>query len=253
MKVTDRFSKYFEQKGLRRVRFKVDPTITSGFDTAQTYEGYVIKENADGSLTIYLPDGDFAGVHDFQEVVPIPDRLGPIKCKIAKVLQGKKGEEYLPQIMQSDCFMEIQQYLRDSGFSDTDIIDLLKCVITNEGAIGKFAKKVGNAILSAPEAITNFQHKVDDTTRYLKTFSHHMRPGGSYVTKQHEKDAYDPIRSGTTTVEELAGDPYFVSWYAKKYGFKNDMRRAKRSILAGSQSNAYYWARKYFEFTGIRM
>lgn len=128
------FQEYFDRKGVKRIRFKVDPTLKSGFDIAETYEGYILKESHSCDAVLYIPIGDQMGMHNMQGVVPVPedDRLGPIKAKIVEILKGKPGQEVLPHIMKTNCFMDIESLLRGIGMESDDIIELLKRVITNE-------------------------------------------------------------------------------------------------------------------------
>lgn len=147
------FQEYFDKRGAKRIRFKVDPTLKTGFDIAETYEGYILKETHNVDAILYIPVGDQMGMHNMQGVIPVPedDRLGPIKSKIVEILKGKPGEEVLPQIMKTDCFMDIESLLCGIGFNSSDIIELLKRVITNEAkfnyvAIDKSGKEVRGVI-----------------------------------------------------------------------------------------------------------
>lgn len=128
------FQEYFDKRGAKRIRFKVDPTLKTGFDIAETYEGYILKETHNVDAILYIPVGDQMGMHNMQGVVQVPedDRLGPIKSKIVEILKGKPGEEVLPQIMKTNCFVDIESLLCGIGFNSSDIIELLKRVITNE-------------------------------------------------------------------------------------------------------------------------
>jgi len=128
------FQEYFDRKGVKRIRFKVDPTLKTGFDIAETYEGYILKESHSCDAVLYIPIGDQMGMHNMQGVIPVPedDRLGPIKAKIVEILKGKPGQEVLPHIMKTNCFVDIESLLRGIGMESDDIIELLKRVITNE-------------------------------------------------------------------------------------------------------------------------
>lgn len=128
------FQEYFNRRGVKRIRFKVDPTLKGGFDIAETYEGYILKESHSCDAVLYVPVGDQMGMHNMQGIIPVPedDRLGPIKAKIVEILKGKPGQEVLPQIMKTNCFVDIESLLRGIGMESDDIIELLKRVITNE-------------------------------------------------------------------------------------------------------------------------
>lgn len=156
------FQEYFNRRGVKRIRFKVDPTLKSGFDIAETYEGYILKESHSCDAVLYVPIGDQMGMHNMQGVVPVPedDRLGPIKSKIVEILKGKPGQEVLPHIMKTNCFMDIESLLRGIGMESDDIIELLKRVITNEATFNyeglDSSGRVVNGVIDAPDQGTAF-------------------------------------------------------------------------------------------------
>ena len=261
MKTLDKFNEYFEKRGAKRIRFKVDPTLKSGFSHAKTYEGYVLSENVDGEAVIYIPSGNEMGAHTFQnlqDIFPIPDRLEPIKKKIVELLNGKPGQEYIPQIINSDCFMEIEQYLKHAGYNDSDIIDLLKRVITNESTaftrptpmpnktqsadylLAKLATKAGRVASAATKpirhpfktigkiggALAKAKSKMDAATNYLKTFK-----GGEQGTK------LPPL------------DINFLRWFDRKYKYKGDYNKIVNHLENTSESSLKYYEGKYYEQT----
>lgn len=267
MKILDKFNEYFDKRGLKRIRFKVDPTLRTGFSHAKTYEGYVLSENIDGEAVIYIPSGNEMGAHTFQnlqDIIPIPDRLEPIKKKIVEVLNGKPGQEYIPQIINSDCFMEIEQYLKHAGFTDADIIDLLKKTITNESTaqtrpvpipnnnqsadylLAKLATKAGRVASAATKpirhpfktigkiggALAKAKGKMDKATEYLKTFK------GS--------------ESGSN-ISNYSINPNFMRWFDKKYGYKGDYDKIENHLLNSSVSTLKYYEGKYYSQTGKRI
>jgi len=265
------FTEYFNKKGLKRIRFKVDPTLKDGFDIAKTYEGFILKESDEGVSVIYIPAGAEMGMHDMEGILPLPepDRLGPIKDKIAEILQDRAGREYLPQIMNSNCFMEIEQYLRNSGMNSEDIIELLKRVITNEAtslppitgtptsaptgigrglsAIGRGLKgvaKLPGKILRAPakagEKLSKWKRKADAATRYLKTFE----PG--YLERDTPRWVANPnLQAGLFT-----RDREFMDWYNDKYDMKGNTANIVTILNNASVNQLNYWARKFYESTG---
>lgn len=156
------FQEYFNRRGVKRIRFKVDPTLKGGFDIAETYEGYILKESHSCDAVLYVPVGDQMGMHNMQGVVPVPedDRLGPIKSKIVEILKGKPGQEVLPHIMKCNCFMDIESQLRGIGMESDDIIELLKRVITNEARFNyegmDSSGRAVNGVIDAPDQGTAF-------------------------------------------------------------------------------------------------
>ena len=242
-------NEYFQRQNVRRIRFKVDPTLKQGFDVATTYEGYVLSENYDEETVIYIPSGDQMGLHDIMGVLPIPDRLGPIKDKIAEQLTGKPGEEYLPQIFNSDCFDEIQQYLKHVGYKDEDIIDLLKCVITNE------AFNPLKAIGKAGEKLANWKERADRYTAYLKTFNPLYLPPSSKPGSTHIPPV-SRIRGSTYSVNPALTAAHFkrnmefLRWFDRKYKYGGDIKKVQNLFDSLSNKQLNYYAQKYYEQTG---
>lgn len=157
------FQEYFDKRGAKRIRFKVDPTLKTGFDIAETYEGYILKETHNVDAILYIPVGDQMGMHNMQGVLQVPedDRLGPIKSKIVEILKGKPGEEVLPQIMKTNCFMDIESLLCGIGFNSSDIIELLKRVITNEAKFNYVAMDSSGKQISGVVDVADFSEAIN--------------------------------------------------------------------------------------------
>lgn len=244
------FEKHFERKGLRKFRFKVDPTIKQGFDKATTYEAYILSENFHGKAVIYIPLGSQMGMHDLSGVLPIPDNLEPIKNKIAEKLKGKPGEEYLNQIYTSNCFDEIQQYLKHIGMTDDDIIQLLKQVITNEG-FNPF-----KAIAKGGEKLAQWKKKMDSYTDYLQTFDPNYLPTkptntptttGNPSSIQAQQYTNNPgLKSN-----DFKNNRRFIQWFDKKYKYNNDINKIYNILDNSSNNQLNYYAQKFLEQTGI--
>lgn len=272
MTVLEKFGKYFESKGLKRMRFKVDPTLKDGFQSAKTYEGYVLTEFHDVA-TIYIPVGDNMGMHDLDGILPIPDKLDPIKQLITCKLSGKVGQEYIPQIQNAATFDEIEQYLRHCGFKDEDIIALLKQTLKLEmfqpphpgtaahnqmaynplpKPIRRGAAAIGRGLYKATapirrplktfkagaEALTRLKHKSDRATQYLKTFD-----TNTYPTVAYDYDKF-------LTPSDLLSDRHFMEWFDHKYGYHGDYKKIHDIINNSSINQLNYYARKYKQFTG---
>lgn len=244
-------NEYFNRRNVRRIRFKVDPTLKQGFDIATTYEGYVLSEVYDEETVIYIPTGDQMGLHNIMGILPIPDRLGPIKNKLTQFLKNKAGEEYLPQIHSSNCFEEIQQYLKHSGYTDEDIIELLKCVITNEGF--NPLKAIGRA----GEKLAKLKDDADRYTSYLKTFNPSYLPTSSSTsTTSASGSSPTPLRTGGYTLNPALVPAHFkrnlefIRWFDKKYKYGEDLKKVSNLVDVLSNKQLNYYAQKYYEQTG---
>lgn len=244
------FEQHFERKGLRKFRFKVDPTIKHGFDKATTYEAYVLSENFHGKAIIYIPIGSQMGMHDLSGVLPIPDNLEPIKNKIAEKLKGEPGEEYLSQIYTSNCFDEIQQYLKHAGMTDDDIIQLLKQVITNEG-FNPF-----KVIAKGGEKLAQWKNKMDSYTDYLKTFDPNYLPAKSTKTSDTtgNPSSIQPqqyVNNPALSSDSFKSNRQFVKWFNNKYKYGNDINKINNILDNSSLKQLNYYAQKFLEQTGI--
>jgi len=244
------FEQHFERKGLRKFRFKVDPTIKHGFDKATTYEAYILSEDFRGKAVIYIPLGSQMGVHDLSGVLPIPDNLEPIKNKIAEKLKGKPGEEYLQQIYTSNCFDEIQQYLKHAGMTDDDIIQILKQVITNEG-FNPF-----KAIAKGGEKLAQWKNKKNRYTDYLQTFNPSYLPAKSNKTDDNTGSpstiqSQQYINNPALTSKNFKANKQFIKWFNDKYKYSGDVKKIENVIDNSSIKQLNYYAQKFLEQTGI--
>lgn len=248
--VLSKFKKYFEQKGLRRIRFKVDPTLKDGFSNATTYEGYILSENFDHETVIYIPVGDQMGLHGISGILPIPDELQPLKNEITKKLKGKPGEEYLPQIYNSNCFDEIQTYLKHAGLTDGDIIDILKEIIpyhmSNPVACEGFNPL--KMIAKGGEKLAQLKNKADRYTAYLKTFDPAYLPNKK---DESQRNSMGPILNPSLTATPFKVNNDFLQWFNKKYKYNNDFKKIKTLLDSLSSKQLNYYAQKFYEQTGI--
>jgi|TARA_R100000005_G_C4895407_1_gene140127 hypothetical protein len=131
-------------KGLKYIRFKVDPTINAGFESSKSYEGFVLQElsaEACGMqsglppmLKVLMPSGPMPGIFDVKKPVLTPSKPNAInmfKKFISQKLRSKVGKKELQQIRRSNNINDIEQYLKQSGMDDKDLLDLYKKVLKN--------------------------------------------------------------------------------------------------------------------------
>jgi len=135
-----------KSKGLRYIRFKVDPTLNRGFEESESYEGFILHElnnEACGGpmsggippmLKILMPGGAMPGIFDIKKPVITPSKPNAIKMFkkfIAKKLSKQLDNKELEQIKNTDNIDDIEQYLKQGGLTDNDIMNLYKKVLKN--------------------------------------------------------------------------------------------------------------------------
>ena len=137
-----------KSKGLRYIRFKVDPTLNRGFEESESYEGFILHElnnEACGGpmaggippmLKILIPGGAMPGIFDVKKPVITPSKPNAIKMFkkfIAKKLSKQLDNKELEQIKNTDNIDDIEQYLKQGGLTDNDIMNLYKKVLKHAG------------------------------------------------------------------------------------------------------------------------
>lgn len=125
-----------KEKGLRYIRFKVDPSLNDGFKDSNSYEGFVLQEFTTEShcgipdmLKVLIPTGPMSGILDIIKPVITPNKPKAIeifKKFIANKLNTKLDNKTLEQIKRTDNIDDIEQYLKQSGMTDNDILELYK-------------------------------------------------------------------------------------------------------------------------------
>ena len=133
-----------KQKGLRYIRFKVDPHLNAGFKESDSYEGFILHELSYEScggamingipplLKILMPGGPKPGIFDIKQPIITPNKPPAIeifKQFIYKRLINKIGNKELEQIKNSDNINDIEIYLKQSGMTDADLIKIYKKVL----------------------------------------------------------------------------------------------------------------------------
>jgi hypothetical protein len=133
-------------KGLRYIRFKVDPTLNAGFEESDSYEGFILHEltsEACGGpmingippmLKVLMPGGSMPGIYDIKEPVITPNKPKAIevfKKFVIKKLSEQLDNKEITQIKNTDNINDIELYLKQAGLSDTDITNLYKKVLTH--------------------------------------------------------------------------------------------------------------------------
>ena len=135
-----------KDKGLRYIRFKVDPTINSGFAEGESYEGFILHEltsEACGGpmingippmLKVLMPGGSIPGICDVKEPVITPNKPKAIdifKKFIIKKLSNQIDSKEIEQIKNTNNIDDIELYLKQAGLTDNDILNLYKKVLKN--------------------------------------------------------------------------------------------------------------------------
>ena len=135
-----------KSKGLRYIRFKVDPTLNRGFEESESYEGFVLHElstEACGGpmvngvpplLKVLMPGGSMPGIFNVKKPVITPNKPGAVKLFkkfIAKKLNKQLDNKVMEQIKNTNDIDDIEVYLKQGGLSDNDIMNLYKKVLKN--------------------------------------------------------------------------------------------------------------------------
>jgi len=133
-----------KSKGLRYIRFKVDPTLNKGFDESESYEGFVLheltSEGCGGPITngippmlkVLMPGGPMAGIFDIKKPIITPKKqkaLDVFKKFIAKKLTKQLDNKQIKQIANTNNINDIEVYLRQAGLNDKEIINLYKKIL----------------------------------------------------------------------------------------------------------------------------
>jgi hypothetical protein len=124
-----------KNKGLKYIRFKVDPTLNSGFEKSESYEGFVLQELSFEScgpalpplLKVLMPGGPLPGIFDINEPVLTPSKPNSVKMfkkYIAKKLKDKISKN-------TNNIDDIEQYLRIGGVDDNELTKIYKSILKN--------------------------------------------------------------------------------------------------------------------------
>lgn len=132
-----------KKTALKRIRIKVDPALVNagtelrGLDG---YEGYVLEECM-GRLKVLLLPTDM-GVHEvpeeFIEVLAAKNDMDVFDefktFAIKKLIKGGMPENSptLEQVRNCNCLNDIEQFLKQSGFTGERLADLYRGFITND-------------------------------------------------------------------------------------------------------------------------
>jgi hypothetical protein len=131
-----------KNKGLKYIRFKVDPTLNSGFEKSESYEGFVLQELSFEScgpalpplLKVLMPGGPLPGIFDIKDPVLTPSKPNSVrmfKKYIAKRLKDKISKKEFEQIRNTNNIDDIEQYLRIGGVDDNELTKIYKSILKN--------------------------------------------------------------------------------------------------------------------------
>ena len=128
---------------LKRIRVKIDPAIVSkecDFTKCDGYEGYILEENA-GSLKVLVltPDMTIEDIPaEFLEYLASEDEADTFeefkKFIIQRLVKDGKAENdpLLQNICNSDCINDIEQYVKQCGYTGDNLSELYKDFILDE-------------------------------------------------------------------------------------------------------------------------
>jgi|TARA_R110000744_G_scaffold123059_1_gene228135 hypothetical protein len=132
-----------KNKGLKYIRFKVDPTLNSGFEKSEAYEGFVLQELSHENcgpvgpglpplLKVLLPGGPLPGIFNVKEPVLTPSKPNSIKMfkkYIAKKLRDKISKKEFEQIRNTNNIDDIEHYLKQGGVDDSELLKIYKTLL----------------------------------------------------------------------------------------------------------------------------
>lgn len=129
----------FDKNNLTRVRIKIDPAKWKGAENDNNkikeldeYTGYILQEFDDGTVDIYLPtDGDEPAIFNMLASnikQGENDRYRQLKELIKQCLanMGVNNEDIIQGLDKADCIHTLEDWMRQGGMSDGQIIDILK-------------------------------------------------------------------------------------------------------------------------------
>jgi len=143
MKYTDLIFESLKKTALKRIRVKVDPALVSAeadFSKIDGYEGYVLEEGKSHlKILILTPE---LGIEDvpveFIEAIADDadqDYFNSLKeYIIRKILSTGKVENdpIIQQIKNSDCINNIEQLIRQYGYTGENLAELYRGFINEE-------------------------------------------------------------------------------------------------------------------------
>lgn len=114
-------------QSLKRFRIKVDPMYASysNFRNIDGYEGYVLVETHDLLKVMVMSPKIPIVVIPKAGLLP-DDKLDDFKQYITQALELDESNPLLGQISNCTDIDNIESFLKQSGKSDTDIVDLFK-------------------------------------------------------------------------------------------------------------------------------
>tara|TARA_R100000152_G_C6759649_1_gene183611 strand:- start:746 stop:1186 length:441 start_codon:yes stop_codon:yes gene_type:complete len=129
-------------KGLKYIRFKVDPTLNKGFEESESYEGFVLQElsleNCGPALPpllkVLMPGGPLPGIFNVKKPVLTPSKPNSVrmfKKYIAKKLKDKISSKEFEQIKNTNDIDDIESYLKHGGVDDKELIKIYKTLLKN--------------------------------------------------------------------------------------------------------------------------
>jgi hypothetical protein len=128
-----------DNNNLTRVRIKVDPAKWRGaskdnesIKQLEEFTGYILQEYEDGTVDIYLPTGgEEPSIFNMQSTdiqSSGGDRYRDLKELIKQCLSkmGVNNIDIIEGIDKADCIHTLEDWMRQGGCNDGQIIDILK-------------------------------------------------------------------------------------------------------------------------------
>ena len=115
------------KKTLKLVRVKVDPIFSSyeNFRNVNSYEGYIIEETPE-TVRIMIANPSLPVVSIPKVAIINDEMLEMFKNYILNEIDISEEEPLFAQIVNSTCLKDIEIFLKQSGYSDIDLIDIYR-------------------------------------------------------------------------------------------------------------------------------
>ena len=136
-------SEFVKQTSLKRIRVKIDPRITSDFDQASEYEGFVLEEDNLGNVVVFIPelgdefevpyaDYDVCGSDEPKDNPHFEHLKNHIILELIESDQVSSDDPELDNILSFNNIHQLHTYLGEKNISDDIFLDILKSYFNNE-------------------------------------------------------------------------------------------------------------------------
>ena len=122
-----------ESNNLTKVRIKIDPAkwdSSVNVNDLDEFTGYILQEYDDGTVDVFVPDAESSDpIFNMQSTnVQQVDRYSKIKELIKQCMSsmGVNNTDIISGIDKADCIHVLEDWMRQGGCSDGQIIDIFK-------------------------------------------------------------------------------------------------------------------------------